>query len=239
MRIDINAYNSNAFGITMADLDTQSLTGQETPDQVLETIHATQGIEHVSAKVQVDHKSVLGLLLRAGFMLVDTQLEYRCDLSSCFLATACESPVIRSYRDEDVDSLAAIARTSFVIDRWHSDESLPDDLCDAYYDRWVRSCANGYAKDILVAEEDGTCVGFLTLRDDHGVGRIDLTAVQANHRGKGVYRSMVNEALRWAMECGFDGMLATTQIGNMGSRITWVKAGFVPHNSWYVLHLPL
>ena len=231
-----NPYNSKKFGITMSDVN--ELTGSEREEDVRALL--LQGVDdsdHVSVKIPTDFKCCLNSFLRCGFRLVDTQVELSRDLQQIPMPTIPKGYCVRSLEPNDVLPVKAIARESFRIDRWHSDKSLPDEACDEYYAEWVDSCVSGYAQEVLVATCDNVAAAFMTLRSVEDLqGRIDLTAVERTHRGRGVYRSLVQSALNWAFEQGLSGMLATTQINNLGSQRTWIDEGFNCKSSCYVLH---
>lgn len=236
-----NAYNSDKFQIRMADLD--NFSGGESVDQLSEIVDdaVREGYQHISAKVSTSNKRLLNELMAAGFRLVDTHVDYLLDCEKAKTRDLEGDAVVRGYAEADLDALMNIARGSYSIDRWHSDPCLPDDLCDAYYAEWVRSCAAGYARHILVIEDQGEQAGFMTIREaDNGeASRIDLTAIAAQHRGKGFYHSLVSEAIRWSKREGYRRMYATTQINNYGSQHTWISHGFNVVASRYILHMGL
>lgn len=236
MNLQLNPYNSEKFGISMYDVS--GLTGLEGESEVSDLLENIDSkVDHISVKIPTDFKTCLNGFLRHGFDLVDTQIEFTRSLGYVPQARVPEGYRIRFFEPQDISVVTSIARASYRIDRWHSDPSLPDNACDEYYAEWVRSCASGYADEILVATYDEVPVGFMTLRTvGDEAGRIDLTAVDAAHRGRGVYRSLVQSALVWADDRGFAEMLATTQINNYGSQRTWEGEGFKSHASWYVLH---
>lgn len=240
MEVVGNEYTSEIFGRRMADLSgiREGIEAEEVRRAVDEATDA--GYDHLAAKVPVSMLGTANTFLSAGFRLVDTQVEHAFRLSDKVGEIPCpEGVIIRDFVPSDLESLVRIAEESFSLGRWYSDPVLPYARCDRYYGTWVERSADGYASGFLVAEADGRPVGFLTLRDDGTDGRIDLTAVDRAYRLRGIYSALVNRALLWGQERGLTRMLAGTQIDNLGSRVTWAHAGFVPTQSWHVLHLPL
>lgn len=149
-----------------------------------------RGIEHLSATVSVDDVAARHSLEAAGFLLMDTRLEYawrpslvdRERKSYGFLIRAASDPdeaaepvrlltmgaSVRLFEPADLSSLQAIAAEAFTErtrTRYTVDPALRKADTGRLYARWVENAASGRFGDlIVVGEADGVPIGFQILR---------------------------------------------------------------------------
>jgi GNAT superfamily N-acetyltransferase len=149
-----------------------------------------RGIEHLSSTVSVDDVAARHSLQAAGFLLMDTRVEYawRPSLvdserkSYGFLIRAASEPdeaaepvrlltmgaSVRLFEPADLSSLQAIAAEAFTErtrSRYTVDPALPTEDTGRLYSRWVENAASGRFGDlIVVGEADGVPIGFQILR---------------------------------------------------------------------------
>ena len=161
---------------------------------------------------------------RARFRFVDVRLELDQDIRPVEPA-----PRVRSYDSRDLEPLRAIARTSHEITRFYADPHFSRTRCCELYDTWiVRSCEEGFADAVLVADVDGRAVGYVTcdLDDDARSGSIGLIAVADSERGAGLGEELVRAALFWMREHGAVKAAVVTQGANVAAQRTFQRAGF-------------
>ncbi len=124
-----------------------------------------RGIDCLLCKTFSDDVEIVHALERRGFLLMDTLLNYVCDLQRDPLDTISRPPLdagfdIRPAGDE-VDALMALAQAAFHghFGRFHSDERISQSRATRIYEEWMRSSLEGYADLILVAECGGRIAG--------------------------------------------------------------------------------
>lgn len=133
---------------------------------------------------------------------------------------------LRDARPEDRPAIERISRASF-------------DRIYAFFS--IRGSRSGWPR--LVAEEEGTVVGFLEGRLFDGqppIGYVYFVAVDPNHRRKHVARILVEESLKRFRERGATRVFAAVPEGNEASMGLFKNLGFdeVPRGAmwrWYRL----
>jgi ribosomal protein S18 acetylase RimI-like enzyme len=189
-----------------------------------------------------------------GFSLVEVRLEFDW-LPPAFSdhpshpptatagATDAMSANVREVVPADVPALEAIARSSFTDSRFYMDGRFPRERCDDFYAHWLReSCRpGGIADAVLVAEQHGAPVAFLTCQLQEGgrLGRIGLVGVEANCRGRGVGQQLVRAAQQWFLNQGVHSVRVVTQSRNIASQRLYQRCGFLTYtvglyyHKWY------
>ncbi len=243
MEIKLDKFNSEIFGIQMGNLllSDDDLKGE--PPVVSDVIQSAKkaGFEHLSVKVPTPQKVFFNSLVRGGFFLTDTLLEFVYKFGRKALPAIEHKAVLRDYEAGDIDGLMAIAKGAFNYDRYHSDPFLDDVLCDKYYEQWIYNSCHGFADKVITAVFHDEIVGFTTGKADHTqeFGRLVLSAVSGKYQGLGIYTSMIYEGVKWLQSEGFKGLLVGTQINNIAVQKAWIKLGFTAWDSEYVLHMKL
>ena len=180
---------------------------------------------------RLDADDAFGAILQAaGFRWIERLVTF-----SRAVPAACE-PVAGAElaRSEDSDSCATIA-AAFRFDRYHADPEIQDEVADRFKAAWARNGVNGRADTALVVRRDGEVAGFnLCMRyGDEAV--IDLIAVDSDHRGQGLGRTLVAAAL--AHYAGrVSTMLVGTQETNTPSIALYRGMGFSPVSSRDTYH---
>jgi dTDP-4-amino-4,6-dideoxy-D-galactose acyltransferase len=170
-----------------------------------------------------DHETV-DSAQQARFRFVDVRLE----LNQPFSPVE-PTRLVRPYEHRDLDALRAIAQTSHEITRFYADPRFPRARCRELYDTWiVRSCEEGFADGVLVADIDGRAVGYVTCDYDEGgrSGSIGLIAVADSERGAGLGDELVRGALHWMNDRGAAEAHVVTQGANVAAQRTFQRAGF-------------
>ncbi len=148
-----------------------------------------------------------------------------------------QSPIVRSSTLADLDVLHDIARVSFRDTRFYYDTHFPREKSDALYGTWITKSCQGEADVVLVAEDSGKAVGFITchLDDRARRGNIGLIGVCRAAQGRGVGQALVNHALSWFQMRGVDAVSVVTQGRNIGAQRLYERAGFLVREVqlWY------
>jgi GNAT superfamily N-acetyltransferase len=185
----------------------------------------------VDAKVAVTDIPSVAAAQRMGFLLIDTSLHF-----TMSLADLPHSAKAMFATPDMADAVGEIAARSFVHDRFHRDPEIPDVIADELKRSWATNFfAAGRGDWMVVACDEGCPVGFLQLilRPD-GTLVVDLIAVTADQRGRGLAQNMIAFA---GKNCECTGrVVVATQAGNTPSVRLYEKMGFRLDAAQYVFH---
>lgn len=134
------------------------------------------------------------------------------------------------------DAVTRIGAGAFAMSRFHLDPGMPPGAADRIKAEWARSCATG-ARGIgtLVALRDGAPAGFLSVVADGDAYVIDLVAVGAAHRGRGLGRALVQAFIaRFGPAARV--LRVGTQAANIASLRLYESLGFRMASSAYAMH---
>ncbi len=144
---------------------------------------------------------------------------------------------IRSAGPDDVDKLAAIAKRSHTDSRFYKDGHFDRARCDDLFAAWITKSCQGRSEGVLVAEEKGEPVGYITCdRAADGSGQIGLVAVAEQASGKGWGTRLVRGALDWFSSRKFDKVEVVTQGCNVAAQRLYQRAGFVTKSVEFWFH---
>jgi dTDP-4-amino-4,6-dideoxy-D-galactose acyltransferase len=193
-----------------------------------------RSVWHLSVRVDASDLSSLHVLEQAGFITVDGILTFALDLTTHRPNEATHDFKIRLASAADADQAAALARTAYVHDRFHSDPFIDRGRADELHATWLRnSCAGKAADAVVLAEDETGLLGFVTCalqRDTAHLGRmvgtIVLVASAAHARGRGVGFATTMTALEWFRQQGCEIVEVGTQLRNIGASRLYQKCGF-------------
>ncbi len=214
------------------------------------------GVQHLTARVDAGDLETIQALEAAGFRLLDGLQTF----SLALLRTAGFSPrgasaplpagraearrgpggppygvVVRGFQTSDLDPVCAIARSAYVLDRFHTDTALAPGVADRLHEAWVRNSCIGQAADhVVIAETGGAAAGFVTCKLDREaaavlggpLGTIVLVATAAAARGRGLARAATLGALAWFQEQGAAVVEVGTQLRNIPAGRLYESCGF-------------
>lgn len=239
--LTIDKFNSEIFNKKMGNLqicenlDIKKINNIDKQiNEILEEA-INDGFEHITCKVDTNHTQLVQSLENNKMLLADTLITYRFYYGKSKLYNVNHQCLLNDCKKEDLDYLKSISKNAFKIDRFHSDPSLDNNLCDKYYEKWIENSFNGFADRVIVAYLDEEPVGYTTAKipGKDRVGHLVLSAVSEKSRGKGVYTSMIYEGVKW-MEGKAECLQVGTQINNIAVQKAWIKLGFTVGDSFYV-----
>lgn len=238
IRIEEDQWNTKVFGLKMGNLTIKSSRGTLNFEDILAKALAESKLKeyrHLTCKVDTSNNGITKALEKEKFYLVDTLVTYRFYFRKSVLLPIEHQCILDDCLEKDLPHLKKIARKSFEIDRFHTDEALDNQKCDEYYDLWIENSYNGFADKVIVAQLKDEPVGFTTgkLPSKDGVGQLVLSAVSDKCRGKGVYTSMIYEGVKWLSDKA-DCVQVGTQINNLAVQKAWIKLGFTVYGSEYI-----
>ncbi|MBV9523807.1 MAG: GNAT family N-acetyltransferase [Alphaproteobacteria bacterium] len=185
------------------------------------------------ARVPTKAVATLRRLESLGFAIVDTgvTLERPAGPVPARAATG-----LRFARAEDRTAVMALAGASFAYSRLHLDPAVPRMVADRSRAEWAGNFFRGRRGDrMAVIEIEGGIAGFVQLLGPHdGVLTIDLIAIAADFRGRGLAATLI--AFAADEVAGVRRLRVGTQIANLPSLRLYEKLGFRMVAADYVLH---
>ena len=177
----------------------------------------------------------------AGFRLMDTLVYWTRDLTHTPIPPDTNAIPIRPVRQDEVDAVKTVARESFksYFGHYHADPRLDRAVCDEIYISWAERSVlmREVADEVLVADLDGTVIGFVALRLTNPTeGQPMLSGVSPSVRGRGIFRSFMTQTMVWSAAQGADHVTVSTQLINIASQKAWARLGFEFSRAYYTFH---
>lgn len=237
-------FDSKLFGFPVAVLDPFKSAGKNVPLSPTSPVGksaveaclaaaAKAGVRQVSVTVMPDDVMGQRVLADCGFHLADTIFAFHLDLDRLQNADGA-TEAIREGQAADVEVVADISGQCFSnraynVNRFNSDPVFPPEKVKRLYETWARNSFTGEAADkVFVYLHNDQVVGFITCslpKADNGMGAIPLNAVHPDFQGRGIYKRLVNTALRYLAKNGAKTAEIKTQIGNSAVHRTWEGLG--------------
>lgn len=200
-----------------------------------------QQVSFLVARCQASDLAAAQMMERAGFLIMDTLVYFVRDLLKLPLPNHQPAVTLRAGRESDAPEVGTVATEAFrgYLGHYHADPRLARFQCDESYSSWAfRSCVTREAADrVIVAEQEGQIVGFLTLRlMREGEGEVLLNGVLPSWQRRGIYRSLLIEAMRWSTAHSCERLSISTQLPNIAPQKVWVRLGFEPSHAVYTFH---
>ena len=162
-------------------------------------------------RCQADDAPAIHALERRGFLLMDTLVDYVVSLekpdSSLTVPLPPAGTTLRPAVPEDLDGLLEVARGAFAEHpgRFHSDERIARADAVHVYEEWIRSCLEGWADRVFVADCRGTIAGYsawkkpseLERRNGIELGHYSIGAVAPEHAASGLFRALTAEGMHF------------------------------------------
>ncbi len=235
--VSLSAMDEERFGIKTAK--TTDFNSDRIP-LILEYCEENM-VELLIARCDTSDFKVVHELERLGFLLMDTLIYFSCDLTRKEIPVDDREFQVRAFRPGEEQTVKSIAGRSFhgYLSHYHADSRLDKRMSDEVYADWAyKSClSRKVTEQVLVAESGNEIIGFGTMRiNDHREGEGLLFGVAPPYQGRGAYRSIMVNCMRWCVTRDLGKMTISTQITNLVSQHTWIRLGFVPFYSCYTFH---
>lgn len=235
--IRLSTIDEERFGVRTARVE--SVTRNQLP--AIDEFCRSNAVKFLIARCDAAELQTVQAMEAQDFLLMDTLVYFVRPIASAPIPPIADSIIVRPVRDDEADTVGALAAKAFrgYGGHYHADSRLDRDDCDAVYQSWAyRSCVSrAVADNVLVAEQQGRAVGFTTLRiHNPDEGEVPLYGVDPSLQGQGIGRSLIIGALRWFEAEDVAKMLISTQVTNVASQKVWVRLGFEPSHAYYTFH---
>lgn len=229
--IDVLEWDTNFFGFGVCKLQSES------PSGVAAAIDEARrrGMKLAYWFVDPADSAAADLAQEVNARLVDRKVTYLLDL----VGTTPRAPDARIVKAVDpTPQLRFLAMQSGQYSRYKVDPGFAPTVFERMYNIWLeRSISGVIAKDVIVFEDEGKELGFVTIGIKNGRANIGLIAVDADSRSKGVGAQLMNAALAKSKEWGVDQIDVVTQKDNAGACRFYERSGFTQEKIEHIYHI--
>lgn len=226
------AFDTEIFGFKTAKIERIDSTDPNIAGEIVKQLIADlrqNNIEYASYRLPAENTAVIHALEQQGFVLVDAMLGLEKILS--LELQEHDTYPIRSATNEDVKQLGEMVRGLFLQTRFYQDPMIPIVKADMIYQKWVENSVRGSQADhVLVWEENGTILGFVTLKN---TGHIPLVAVAKDAQGRGIAKHLLSSAEERFIKMNLSKAYIETQISNIPAIRAYTSKGFRPIESFF------
>lgn len=181
-------------------------------------------IVYATYRIPLKHFYLIHAIEQSGFRLVDVYVNLVAETTAFGKMEGEVDPHIRKASMEDLSSLKKLGSTVFYANRLYNDPFILKEKADAFYAQWVENSVLGKVADlVLVWEEDGEVIGFVTLqRKEH----IPLIGVSEKKRGQGIAKKLIQGALSHFLHWKVPKVEIETQLTNVPALRAYLACGF-------------
>lgn len=238
--VALSEIDEERFGIRIAKAPEVT---EDTFPAIIEFCYENR-VDMLIARCLSSERSSVQIMGQNGFLLMDTTLYSKLDLSAFSASQARKDPaefVVRSVRAGEEDAVRRLATECFIKYKghYHSDPKLDPAKCKEIYPDWAyRACISPeVADEVIVGDMGNELLGFVTLRlADPGECHVDLVGIVPGRRGRGRYRPFLNYSMEWARSKEAKHLVAAVSIGNVLTQNMIVHYGYRLSYSDYVFH---
>jgi dTDP-4-amino-4,6-dideoxy-D-galactose acyltransferase len=182
-----------------------------------------QGIRCLYLLVDLHDMASVRLAEQHDYRLVDVQVTFEAAPADVRrIVPVDRMPAMRPAQDEDIPACEAIARRTFRNSRFHNDPGFTDGQANELYATWIRRSIEGWADFVTVLGPVGDPYGFMSC---HRNGKMGLSAVREDRRGRGEGRALYQAGFDWFEANRVESILMVTQGANLTSQRMFHKAG--------------
>lgn len=237
--IELSSLDSSRFGVVVARHPHLTCADLSAAELFCEAHH----VDLLIARCPVSEAHTVQCLEDDGFRWMDTLVYWRRNLAKPPTLERADTGeyTIRPLLSDDASQVATLVRATFghYSGHYHADARLDRDTCTAVYVDWaVKSCAQpGFADVVLGVEQAREVLGFMALKDtgDHTCD-IALVAVAPQAQGRGLFRTLLAEAVHWMRERAFQFAEYSCILTNIAAQTGLARAGFEVNRSVHTFH---
>ncbi|MFO0555092.1 MAG: GNAT family N-acetyltransferase [Polyangiaceae bacterium] len=194
------------------------------------------GIGYLFTRIDAAELPQVQACEKAGFVTVDAILSQYLEVAHAPRVEVATGITIREATASDAALMSDLVDATLSHSRFHADPKVGPARGRELYREWGANSVRGLNELTLLAEVDGTPVGFLSVKDNKaarpafgwGYGRIELVGVLERARGRGVVTALTAALIEVSPRFGWERLGIGTQISNVPAIRAYQKAGFVP-----------
>lgn len=227
-------WDSAFFGLTLARITSRTLDPASAGEAV--ALARAQNVECLSLLLAGTDAPSIAAAQDAGFHLVDVRTTLERPAGQPL--PAAPGPRVRRHAGPDLPALEDIAGEAHLNTRFGRDARFPSARVAELYRTWIRRECAGGADEVLVVEEEGAPVGYVTCQvGAGGPGKISLIAVRNGERRRGAGTALLRAALEWFGARGVDRVSVVTQGHDVAAMRLYERAGFLTTSVELWFHL--
>jgi len=250
--IQINEFETRILGLPVYHI----WFFDETKLDVLKFKQRLNEIKHPSLfvlRVQTNDVETISKITQLNFYAVDCLVYHLWERSNFRECENFNNVNILYACSNNQEEVAALSRRSFsdinrIRTRYSNDPLISEEKTEQIYYEWaLKSVKREFANNVLISKQRDRVTGFLAYKisevhidgENYSWGEITLNAVEKEYSGRGIYFSLLNEALKILMKKS-DFITLATQSDNfaahrvcarLGSRIDSV---FSTYHCWVI-----
>jgi dTDP-4-amino-4,6-dideoxy-D-galactose acyltransferase len=223
------AWDSTFFGVPIARIRANRLTASLAAR--IDAWAAAEEIRCLYLLADPTDIATMRLADASGYRLVDVRVvhELRLDAAPRVPDLSLPPPLslprmadVRLAVADDIPALRDIASRIHRGTRFYNDPGFPDARCDELYATWIERSVEGWAERVFVTGPIGAAHGYISCHRD---GRIGLTGVRADLRGRGYGLALYRTAIDWLASEDVEPIQLVTQGANIQSQRLFQRLG--------------
>ncbi|MBW8523163.1 GNAT family N-acetyltransferase [Chryseobacterium chendengshani] len=121
--------------------------------------------------------------------------------------------------------------------RFNLDPNFVNNEYENLYTQWVNNSISNADTEIIIEEFENLVVGFVTVvKNNAAQGEIGLVAVDEAHRGKGIAKKLMKQALAYFYKNNIKEVRVVTQLFNKPACKLYESVGFEIEDVKYIYH---
>lgn len=221
------SFDSEVFGFRVAKIE---IVDSKNVKGLIENLIANK-VKYATYRVQSNNFSTIHALEKSGFILVDGLISLRIDISN-----RKKRKTTWRIREADKNDSLKLKNLTFGLystSRVFNDSLISKKKANEFYVRWIENSILGKAADsVLIWEEDGKILGYITLQKK---GQIPLLGVSSKARGKGIAKRLINACFNKFKEWKVENIIVETQMDNIPALRVYSACGFKIIDSFLTL----
>jgi dTDP-4-amino-4,6-dideoxy-D-galactose acyltransferase len=232
------AWDSAFFGFPIARVAATRLD----PPALEAALHAcrAQGVRCAYLLLDADDAHGSALAQSAGFVVRDVRVTLERPLEASPAVASVPAPAavgrIGPAHEHQHAALEALARDAFPHTRFTADPGFPPARCRDLYAAFLRRSLDGGSQRTTLADADAGGFAICHSEPQAGVGTIELLAVAASQRERGLGVALAEAALGAFARSGLQRASMVTQAANVASQRLFQRMGFRTRHAGLWLH---
>ncbi|MCC6384290.1 MAG: GNAT family N-acetyltransferase [Bacteroidia bacterium] len=163
-----------------------------------------------------------------GGKFVGTKVLYSRNIENYSFKYAVNKLYLMPYNQPEAeDQLIRLAIESGMFSRFKTDDQFGFNTFRKLYTIWIQdSVQKKIAKEVIVSRHMNDITGLITLGEKTNRGDIGLVAVNSKYRGYGISNLLIEYALNWFKNNGYQSVQVATQGNNRPACLLYEKFGF-------------